>query len=49
VTSSDKLNMAAAGIIDISPLISRTFSLDQAEEAFSLAAGKTILKAVFRP
>lgn len=42
------LNMVAGGTIDIAPLISRTFSLDQAEEAFGLAAEKKILKAVFR-
>ncbi len=41
------LDMVASGTVDISPVISGMFSLDQAEEAFSLAAGKTILKAVF--
>ena len=42
------LNMVANGTIDIAPVITRTFSLDQAAEAFALAAGKSILKAVFK-
>lgn len=41
------LDMVARNTIDISPIITRMFSLNQAEEAFSLAAAKTILKAVF--
>ena len=42
------LDMVANGTIDITPIITRTFSLDQAEEAFSLAAEKKVLKAVFQ-
>ncbi|MDL2209912.1 alcohol dehydrogenase catalytic domain-containing protein [Desulfovibrio sp. OttesenSCG-928-O18] len=42
------LNMVAGGTVDITPIIGKSFSLDQAEEAFTLAAEKKMLKGVFR-
>ena len=41
------LDLLANKVIDISPIITKTFSLDQAVEAFDQAVDKKILKGVF--